>query len=93
MKKSLLILSALCLGIVLAFTACNGEKAEKAKLVYWTMWNEAEPQGMVIAEAVAAFTKETGITVEVNFNGREILLMNMRQRLIPLPEAKRTTPL
>ncbi|MGP1523032.1 MAG: ABC transporter substrate-binding protein [Treponema sp.] len=88
MKKSLLILSALCLGIVLAFTACNGKKAEKAKLVYWTMWNEAEPQGMVIAEAVAAFTKETGIKVEVNFNGREI-----RKTLQPALDAGETIDL
>lgn len=88
MKKTLLILSALCLGIVLAFTACNGKKAEKAKLVYWTMWNEAEPQGMVIAEAVAAFTKETGIQVEVNFNGREI-----RKTLQPALDAGETIDL
>ena len=88
MKKSLLILSALCLGIVLAFTACSGKKAEKAKLVYWTMWNEAEPQGMVIAEAVAAFTKETGIQVEVNFNGREI-----RKTLQPALDAGETIDL
>ena len=88
MKKSVLILSALCLGIVLAFTACSGKKAEKAKLVYWTMWNEAEPQGMVIAEAVAAFTKETGIKVEVNFNGREI-----RKTLQPALDAGETIDL
>lgn len=88
MKKTLLILSALCLGIVLAFTACSGKKAEKAKLVYWTMWNEAEPQGMVIAEAVAAFTKETGIKVEVNFNGREI-----RKTLQPALDAGETIDL
>jgi raffinose/stachyose/melibiose transport system substrate-binding protein len=36
------------------------------------MWNEAEPQGMVIGKAAAAFTEETGIQVEVNYNGREI---------------------
>lgn len=43
-----------------------------AKLVYWTMWNEAEPQGKVVAEAVEAFTEATGVEVEVNFNGRDI---------------------
>jgi len=36
------------------------------------MWNEAEPQGQVIARAADAFTKETGIPVEINFNGRDI---------------------
>lgn len=42
------------------------------------MWNEAEPQGMVVAEAVDAFTAKTGVKVEVNFNGRDI-----RQTLEP----------
>jgi raffinose/stachyose/melibiose transport system substrate-binding protein len=36
------------------------------------MWNEAEPQGQVIARAAEAFTKETGIAVDINFNGRDI---------------------
>lgn len=51
---------------------------EGAELVYWTMWNEAEPQGMVVAEAVDAFTAATGVKVEINFNGRDI-----RQTLEP----------
>lgn len=88
MKKILLILLAVCLGISVLFVASCGKKAEKAKLVYWTMWNEAEPQGMVIAEAVAAFTKETGIQVEVNFNGREI-----RKTLQPALDAGETIDL
>lgn len=59
-----------------------------AELVYWTMWNEAEPQGTVIAEAVAAFTEKTGVKVEVNFNGREI-----RKTLQPALDAKETIDL
>jgi raffinose/stachyose/melibiose transport system substrate-binding protein len=43
-----------------------------AKVVYWTMWNEAEPQGQVIGRAAEAFTKETGIKIDINFNGRDI---------------------
>ncbi|MDR1209542.1 MAG: extracellular solute-binding protein [Clostridiales bacterium] len=43
-----------------------------ARLVYWSMWNEAEPQGAVIAEAAAAFSAATGVPVDVNFNGRDI---------------------
>ena len=49
-----------------------GTPEDGAKLVYWTMWNEAEPQGQVVAEAVEAFTDATGVEVEVNFNGRDI---------------------
>lgn len=49
-----------------------GEIEEDAKLVYWTMWNETEPQGIVIQEAVDAFTEATGVEVDINFNGRDI---------------------
>jgi len=85
MKKSVSVCVIVCLVFSLFLAAGCGKKAEKAKLVYWTMWNEAEPQGTVIAEAVAAFTKETGITVEVNFNGREI-----RKTLQPALDAGET---
>ena len=62
-----------CAALGAGLAGCGGAGDEsEAKLVYWTMWNEAEPQGMVIAEAVEAFTEATGIEVEVNFNGREI---------------------
>jgi raffinose/stachyose/melibiose transport system substrate-binding protein len=57
-------------------------------LVYWTMWNESEPQGQVIARAVEAFTKETGVKVELNFNGREI-----RKTLQPALDAGETVDL
>jgi raffinose/stachyose/melibiose transport system substrate-binding protein len=60
---------------VLALTGCSRKKADGSAgvtLVYWSMWNEAEPQGQVIARAAEAFTKDTGIKVEINFNGRDI---------------------
>ncbi len=49
-----------------------GAIEKDAKLVYWTMWNEAEPQGQVIAEAAEAFEDKTGVAVDINFNGRDI---------------------
>lgn len=42
-----------------------------ASLVYWSMWSEAEPQALVIAEAARAFTAETGVEITINFNGRQ----------------------
>ncbi|MEG1631925.1 MAG: extracellular solute-binding protein [Hydrogenoanaerobacterium sp.] len=45
---------------------------EKAELVYWTMWNETEPQGKVLGEAIDAYSKKTGVKVEVQYNGRDI---------------------
>jgi hypothetical protein len=45
-----------------ALTGCSGKKAgSDVTLVYWSMWNEAE-----------AFTTDTGIKADINFNGRDI---------------------
>ena len=85
MKKSI---AAVCAIFVCAalFISCGGKKNEK--LVYWSMWNEAEPQGKVIAEAAREFEKETGIKIDVNFNGREI-----RKTLQPALDAGETIDL
>ncbi len=48
------------------------KKYEGVELNYWSMWNEAEPQGQVILEVVAAFEEETGAKVNVEWKGREI---------------------
>ena len=82
MKKSI---AAVCTIFMCAalFISCGGKKNEK--VVYWSMWNEAEPQGQVIAEAVREFEKETGIKIEVNFNGRDI-----RKTLQPALDAGET---
>jgi raffinose/stachyose/melibiose transport system substrate-binding protein len=70
MKKIVFgIMAFLCLGLLFAG---GGGESDGAKLVYWSMWNEAEPQGQVILRAAEAFTAETGIDVEINFNGRDI---------------------
>ena len=43
--------------------AAAGTIEDGAKLVYWPMWAETEPQGQAISEAVDAFVKSTGIEV------------------------------
>ena len=49
----------------------NAGGNEDAKtIVYWSMWEATEPQGQAIQEAVDAFTKETGIKVDLQFKGR-----------------------
>ncbi len=57
-----------------------------AKLVYWPMWAETEPQGMVIAEAVEAFTETTGVEVEINWQGGR----DTRKTLAPALDAGET---
>lgn len=64
----------------------TGAIEEGAKLVYWPMWAETEPQGMVIAQAIEAFTDATGVEVEVNFAGSR----DTRKTLQPALDAGET---
>ena len=57
--------------------------ASDATVVYWSMWESTEPQGKAIAEAVAAFTAETGIKVDLQFKGRT----GIREGLTPALDA------
>jgi raffinose/stachyose/melibiose transport system substrate-binding protein len=82
--KKIMALTAVCAAAALVLGGC-GKKAGGAQLVYWSMWNEAEPQGQVIARAAEAFTKETGVKVDINFNGRDI-----RKTLQPALDAGET---
>lgn len=55
-------------------TAETDSDAEQIELNYWSMWNEAEPQGAVINEAVAAFEAEhPNVKINVNWMGRDII--------------------
>ncbi|MDR1253022.1 MAG: extracellular solute-binding protein [Treponema sp.] len=87
MKRIVVICTALiAVTAVLVLGGCAKKAGgSEAQLVYWSMWNEAEPQGQVIARAAEAFTAETGINVEVNFNGRDI-----RKTLQPALDAGET---
>ena len=67
-------------------SAASGSKAQDfsgVKLVYWSNWEATEPQGMVIAEAVEAYEKETGVDIEVEFKGRK----GIKEGLIPALDA------
>lgn len=47
--------------------------ADAINLVYWSMWNETEPQAMVLKNAIKDFEKmNPGVNVDVQWNGREI---------------------
>lgn len=72
MKK--LILSLLSLVFIFFLFSCGkAEDPNKKKIVYWSMWNEVEPQGQVIKAAIEDYMKKyPDVTVEVNWNGREI---------------------
>lgn len=42
------------------------------RFTYWSMWNENEPQQIVIQSAIEQFTSDTGIEVDVQWVGRDI---------------------
>ena len=47
-------------------------EGEQVKLVFWSMWNEPEPQAQVIAGWIKDFEAQyPNITIEVVWNGRE----------------------
>lgn len=92
MKKVITTLLIVLIAMGSVFAGGSAESGASAggkkKVVYWTMWNEAEPQGQTIAAAVEDFSKATGIQVEVVFNGREI-----RKTLQPALDAGETIDL
>ncbi len=85
MKKRILIVALIVVSVLVTPLFAGGAaegKAGKKTISYWSMWNEAEPQGLVISEAAEAFEKETGVAIDIVFNGREI-----RKTLQPALEA------
>ena len=41
-------------------------------LTYWSMWQRGEPQSRVLQSAIDAFEREAGVTVDVQWAGREV---------------------
>lgn len=66
--------------------AVDGGLDANAKLVYWPMWAETEPQGQVISRAIEAFTAQTGVEVEINWSGGR----DTRKTLTPALDAGQT---
>lgn len=61
---------------LIALVACGGggeSGGGSDSFTYWSMWQEGEPQQQVIQGQLDAFTEETGITVEVEWSGRDVL--------------------
>lgn len=76
--KSQVILITAVLLILTVFSGCTKKEeavagAEVKNLTYWSMWNESEPQAMVLKEAINEFeTLNPGLKVAIQWNGREI---------------------
>lgn len=48
-------------------------------ITYWSNWKEGESQQAVLAEAITAFEAESGITVDVEWQGRQVT-----QKIVPV---------
>ena len=67
----------------------SGSSKGGDKLVYWAMWSKDEPQAKVIQDAIAKYTEDTGVEVDVQFKGRS----GQREGLQPALDAKQTIDL
>ena len=66
-----------CLSMLLTAGMSTTSAAEiteipEQSIVYWSMWEENEPQADVIKEAAEDYEAATGISVEIEWKGREI---------------------
>ncbi|GAA4432586.1 ABC transporter substrate-binding protein [Actinokineospora soli] len=80
MNRRSLALAALGLAATLAVSACGssdsadpGKDKGSKEFTYWSMWTENEPQAKVLKAAIDSFTKDTGIAVNVQWHGRDVL--------------------
>jgi raffinose/stachyose/melibiose transport system substrate-binding protein len=68
MKRLLAILTLLMLGSSIVFA----QDDEPVEIVYWSMWNETEPQAQVIQAWIDAFEAENpNVTITPTWNGRQ----------------------
>jgi ABC-type glycerol-3-phosphate transport system substrate-binding protein len=58
------------LAVAASGCASPGEGSNDS-LTYWSMWKEGEAQQQVLADAIADFEEQTGISVDVQWQGRD----------------------
>ncbi|NGN66039.1 carbohydrate ABC transporter substrate-binding protein [Streptomyces sp. A7024] len=54
-------------------TTDDSGAANAKSFTYWSMWTRNEPQAKVLKSAISDFTEETGINVDVEWQGRKSL--------------------
>jgi ABC-type glycerol-3-phosphate transport system substrate-binding protein len=72
-KTATALLATAVLGVTLAGCSSGdgGGSGGGETFTYWSMWQESEPQGKVVAAAIADFEQETGVDVQVEWQGRD----------------------
>lgn len=70
---------SLTVGVAACSTGGSSDSSGGGKtLTYWSMWKSGEPQQKVIAAALSDFEKQTGVKVNVQWVGRQVM-----QKLTP----------
>ncbi|MBN9756453.1 MULTISPECIES: ABC transporter substrate-binding protein [unclassified Pseudonocardia] len=72
-----LVAAAAVAGVVAVSAACGpgdgADSGDGTRFTYWSMWRPTEPQGQVLQSSIDQFTRDTGITVDVRWQGRRVL--------------------
>lgn len=72
-----LVAAATVPGVVAVSAACGPgdgvDSGDGTEFTYWSMWRATEPQGQVLQSSIDQFTRDTGITVDVRWQGRRVL--------------------
>ncbi|MGV8883091.1 MAG: ABC transporter substrate-binding protein [Rhodoglobus sp.] len=72
-----LITSGTILATAVVLTGCGtqvtGGTPEDTTLTYWSAWSEGEPQQLIFADIISDFEKDSGITVDVRWLGRDYI--------------------
>ncbi|WCD93689.1 ABC transporter substrate-binding protein [Microbacterium sp. nov. GSS16] len=71
--SALALIGAVALTAAGCSSASGGGSSDSGEFTYWAMWKEGEAQQKVVAQAIADFEKETGIEVNVQWQGRDNL--------------------
>lgn len=73
MTRRRIIAGALAVG-ALTLAGCSGGDGEATDTVtYWSQWEAGEPQAEILQTAIENFTAETGIEVEIEWQGRQVM--------------------
>ena len=73
-RKSL-VAAAVAASLLVTVAGCSagGSQPDSKSLTYWSMWKKGEPQQEILQKGITAFTKKTGIKVNVQWSGRDVL--------------------
>lgn len=74
-RRAGLVLPALTVA-ALALASCSGGDGGSGgdgTVTYWSQWEQGEPQAEILQDAIDDFTADTGIEVQVEWQGRQIM--------------------